>query len=313
MTQDISGFIQRELTINEERVHGITNWITYVGNAGPKFILSHNPKPSNPGYALMIVNVDSAEFNKRYMLEIRNYAREHYPDLDIKTRLIENGPSIENPVEIRLSGTNTDDLFEEAATLKSFMRDIGGLNSISDDWGQRIKKLLIKIDQNRALRAGVTSQDIAVSLQAGLSGLTLTEYRRGEDIIPVLLRSVGSNQNDVSKIESLAVYVQATGKSVPLKQVADIDLVWDTAKIMRRNGLRTITVGAQLQQNVTAVKKLTELAPWLKQFNLHSAVKKRHQAKPINRLSKNFRLQVLSFYCCWSASLILFAKQRSFC
>ncbi len=265
VAQDIEGFIQRELATNEERLHGVTNWITYVGNAGPKFILSHNPRPSNPGYALMILNVSTAENINSYMQKIRRYALDHHPDLDVKTRQIENGPSIENPVEIRLSGTNTTELFDEAAALKQHMNEVGNLTSISDDWGQRIKKLLINVDQNRALRAGVTSQDIAVSLQAGLSGLTLTEYRQGEDIIPILLRSAGANQNDISKVESLAVFVQATGKSIPLKQVADIELVWDTAKIMRRNGLRTITIGAQPQQGVTAAEKFAELTPWLQQ------------------------------------------------
>ena len=143
------------------------------------------------------------------------------------------------------------------------MSQIGGLTNIADDWGQRIKKLEIRINQPRALRAGVTSQDIAVSLQAGLSGLELTEYREGEDVIPVVLRSQNLNQDDINKVESLSVFIQSTGKSIPLKQVADIGLVWEAAKIFRRNGLRTVTVGAQLEPGVTAAQKFSELTPWL--------------------------------------------------
>ncbi len=265
VVSDFENFIQQKLTLNETRTHGVTNWISYIGNAGPRFILSHNPKPSSPGYALMVVNVNSDEHVGSYMQQLQRYAIEHHPDLEIKTRLIENGPAIENPVEVRLSGTDIDTLFHEVEALKQNMKEIGGLTNISDDWGQRIKKLVIRIDQARALRAGVTSEDIAVSLQAGMSGLTLTEYRRGEDIIPVLLRSNAANQNDISKIESLAVYVQFTGKSLPLRQVADIELVWDVAKILRRNGLRTVTVGAQLQDGVTAAEKFTQLSPWFQE------------------------------------------------
>jgi multidrug efflux pump subunit AcrB len=253
------------MSLNAERSDGITNWISYIGNAGPKFILSHNPKPSNPGYALMIVNVNDVEQIKEQMKKIRRYALDQFPDLDIKTRLIEEGPAVENPVEVRLSGSDSELLFSAVAALKQQMQAIGGLTAISDNWGQRIKKLLIRIDQARALRVGVTSQDIAVSLQAGLGGMALTEYRQGEDIIPVELRSRGANQQDISKLESLAVYVQSTGKSIPLRQVADIELVWDRAKILRRNGQRTVTVGAQLESGITAAEKFAQLFPWLEQ------------------------------------------------
>jgi len=256
-------FIEDELVANDKRQTGITNWISYVGNAGPKFILSHNPKPSNPGYALMVLNVNDIAVIEQCMQKLTSYALNHYPDLELKLRRIETGPSIENPVEVRLMGKNIDDLFSKVNALKQEMSRIGGLVNISDDWGQRIKKLEIRINQARALRAGVTSQDIAISLQTGLTGLELTEYREGEDVIPVVLRSKISNQNDIGKMESLSVYAQSTGQAVPLKQVADIAVVWESAKIFRRNGLRTITVGAQTLPNITAAEKFSQLTPWL--------------------------------------------------
>lgn len=277
VVSDLENYITHELTVNDMRKEGITNWVSYIGNAGPKFILSHNPKPSNPSYALMVLNVSSAENINRYMKKIRDYAINNHPDLDVKLKRIENGPSIENPVEVRLSSMDIDSLFKKVALLKQEMNKIEGLVNISDDWGQRIKKLDIRIDQPRALRAGVTSQDIAVSLQAGLSGLQLTEYREGEDVIPVMLRSRISNQDDINKVESLSVYVQATGKSVPLKQVADINVVWEAAKIFRRNGTRTVTIGAQLQPGVTAAEKFSELIPWLEQQQLNWGTDTRYE------------------------------------
>lgn len=261
----LENFIENELTVSEQRQSGITNWISYIGNAGPKFILSHNPKPSNPGYALMVLNVNDIELMDQYMQKINRYALDHFPDLELRLRRIETGPAIQNPVEVRLSGKNIDDLFEKVNALKQEMSRVGGLNNISDDWGQRIKKLAIRINQPRALRAGVTSQDIAISLQSGLSGLELTEFREGEDVIPVLLRSRNSNQNDISKVESLSVYVQSSGQSVPLQQVADIEVVWESAKIFRRDGLRTVTIGAQTLEGVTAAEKFSQLIPWLQE------------------------------------------------
>lgn len=265
VVSDIERFMKSELRVNEQRTTGITNWISYIGNAGPRFILTHNPKPANQGYALMIVNVNALERIDELMHQIERYALDHHPDLEIAPKLIEDGPAIANPVEVRLMGNDSDLLFAETVALKRQMREIGGLNNISDDWGQRLKKLLIRVDQPRALRAGITSQDIAISLQAGLSGMELTEYRDGEDIIPVLLRSESSNRNDINKIQSLSVYVQLTGKSVPLRQVADVELVWDLAKVFRRDGLRTVTVGAQPDTGFTAAGRFSQLLPWLRE------------------------------------------------
>lgn len=259
---DIERYMLKELKAGEPDPGGIVSWVSYVGNAGPRFILSHSPRPSDPAYALMIVNVTSVEHIDDLMARINQYALEHHPDLDLFVRRIENGPAVQNPVEVRLSGSGRE-LFAASADLKQEMSRLGGLRNISDNWGQRIKKLDISINQERALRAGVTSQDIAISLQAGLSGMELTEYREGEDVIPVLMRSHSTREQDINRVESLSVYAQATGKSLPLRQVADIDLVWDAARIYRRNGVRTVTIGAQLDPGVTAADKFAELMPWL--------------------------------------------------
>lgn len=59
---------------------------------------------------------------------------------------------------------------------------------------------------------------MAISLQTFLDGLETTEYRENDDLIPVTLRSVAAERHDVDKIETLNVYAQSKGTSVPLKQ-----------------------------------------------------------------------------------------------
>ena len=110
---------------------------------------------------------------------------------------------------------------------------------------------------------GITNQDIALSMQAGLTGIQLTEYREGEDVIPVVLRSKASTLHDINKVSSLSVYNQSSGQAVPLRQVADVKLVWDIAKVYRRDGVRTVAVGAQLEPGVTAADRMLLIGPWL--------------------------------------------------
>jgi len=263
MTLELESFVKENLLINGKRKHGVTNWVTYIGNGGPRFLLTHRPKPTSSNYALMIINVSSFELIDQLMNKIEKYTFSQFPDLLVKLRKIENGSPIANPVEVRMSGSDSTELFVIVDSIKAKMNEIDGLKSISDNWGLPIKKLLIEINQTRARRAGVSSKDIAVSLQTGLSGLELTQYREQADVIPVIMRTVAKDRKDLGKLESLSVYSQANGTSVPLKQVADIKVVWESAKILRRNRAKTVTVGAQIDPSITASEAFKELKIWL--------------------------------------------------
>ena len=241
----------------------VRDWVTYVGSGGPRFVLSHNPVPPTPSFALMVVNTASPGAIASIRQELEKFTEDRYPDLELKTRLIENGPAVDNPVEIRLSGTDSTALFNAVDAVKKQYQDVGGLRNISDDWGQRQKKIEVRINQARAVRVGITNQDIALSMQAGLTGIQLTEYREGEDVIPVVLRSKASTLHDINKVSSLSVYNQSSGQAVPLRQVADVKLVWDIAKVYRRDGVRTVAVGAQLEPGVTAADRMLLIGPWL--------------------------------------------------
>ena len=127
----------------------------------------------------------------------------------------------------------------------------------------RSKKLVVDVNQPRARRAGVTNQDIAISLQTALSGFETTQYREEDEIIPVVLRSSVANRTDLTKLESLNVYAQATGQSVPLSQVADTRVVWQPSKVLRRNRLKTVTVSSDLDRDVTPTQVVSQVRPWL--------------------------------------------------
>jgi multidrug efflux pump subunit AcrB len=265
MAKQVETYIRDQLVVNDMREQGVTSWVTYVGSGGPRFLLTHNPKPSSAHYALMVINVTSFTVINNLIAKIEDYTFNNFPDLLVKARKIENGASIPNPVEIRLSGKDAQELFVIVDQIKQKMFETTGLKAISDNWGLPIKKLQVKINQTRARRAGVSSKDIAISLQTGLTGLELTQYREGDNVIPLLMRSSAADRQDIGKLEALAVYSQATGTSVPLKQVADIVVVWEPATILRRDRLKTVTIGAQIGSSITASEAFAELKPWLEQ------------------------------------------------
>jgi multidrug efflux pump subunit AcrB len=279
VTSRFENFISKELTVNspdykssnKEGVNreGVTNWISYIGSGGTRFVLSHNPEPPGSNYALLVLNTTNSAVIDELIERLNNYAFNHFPDVLIKAKRISSAASVNNPVEVRLYGSDTDALFRIMEETKYAMRKIDGLQNITDDWGQRIKKLTVKINQQRALRAGVTNEDIAVSLQSGLSGLELTQYREDNKVIPVIFRSVEADRQDISKLQSLSIFSQASGTAIPLTQVADIEIVWEPAKILRRDRLKAITVGAQIKPGFTAAEGFGALEPWLEESATH--------------------------------------------
>lgn len=265
VVKEIERFILDNLQVNADRETGVTNWGSYIGQGAPRFILPYSPEQSRPEYAHMVINATSRELIDSLIQELEAFCVNHFPDIKATIRPLDMGPPAWPPIEVRISGKDIDVLFDLVDQVKAKIRSIPGTKLIDDDWGARSKKIIVDINQPRALRAGVTSQDIAISLQTFLTGLETTEYREDDKLIPVILRSVGAQRQDIGKLESINVYSQATGRSVPLRQVADLDIVWQPAKIMRRDRLQTVTVEAGLIPGLTATEVNSQLEPWLEE------------------------------------------------
>lgn len=260
---DLDGFIQRELVRTKERPDGVVNWSTYVGAGAPRFTLPYGPRPPSPEYAYMLFNLTTAEVIPEFAREIEKFCAERYPSVVATVGPLPLGAVIGNPIEVRVSGSDRDRVFAIVDTIKTRLQTIDGAKNVGDDWGQNTKKLKVQIDEARARRSGVTNQDVAMSLRSVLSGYTATEYREGAEIIPVTIRSVEADRQDISKLESLNVYSQSQGTSVPLMQVADLAIEWQPAKLLRRNRLTTVTVSSELAGGVTAAEITAQLTGWL--------------------------------------------------
>jgi multidrug efflux pump len=226
--------------------------------------LPYAPEAPSPEYTYMLINGSSRDYNlKEIIPRLESYCLNQFPDLTPKIRPLILGPPIENPVEVRLSGKNIDRLFDLAQQVKSRLAAFQGTRNITDDWGPRTKKLVVRVNQPRALRAGLTSRDVAVSLQTILSGIQTTEFREEDELIPVTLRSVAADRKDIGKLETHNIYVQQTGQSVPLKQVADLEMAWQPGKIIRRNRVRTVTIQANVAEDANAIDIGQKIGDWL--------------------------------------------------
>ena len=179
------------------------------------------------------------------------------------------GPSEAGLVEIRLSGTDSSLLYSQAQRLETAFAAIPGILNVQNDWENQVLKLRVNVDQERARRAGVTSEDIANSLASFISGATVTDFREEDLVIPVVLRGVDVERGQLSMLQSLSIYASATDTVVPLPQVADIVPEWQFGRIKRFNQERTITVGG-VHRTMSAGELAALLQPTIDDLNLKS-------------------------------------------
>jgi multidrug efflux pump len=292
---EIERFLKDELLVDARAIRegeeGVTDWAVFMGEGAPRFILSFNIEQTTPEYAVFIINATSREVIDDVIPRLRQFCFDSFPDLKAQIDPLPLGPPIVNPIEIRISGRDEDVIFDIVEAVKAKLYSLPGPTAISDDWGARAKKLMVRINEARAKRAGVSNFDIAISLQTALTGFDTTEFREDDKVIPVTLRSVAADRRDLGKLESLNVFSQSTGRSVPLEQVADIEIVWEPADVRRRNRLKTVTVQSDLEPGVTAIEIISQIQPWLEE-----------QQKRTSRSWSSCRWRASPSCCSWSVS-----------
>ena len=243
-------------------------WTAYIGTGSPRFVLSFSPENPNAASTTLLFRLDSSTALDEVKAAIERFFFENHPNSQVQVKRLANGPPYAFPIEIKLYGAEFEQLYSISTEIKRKFWELPEVTVVSDTWGLQTSKLSIEIDQARASRAGVTNEDIAISLDASLSGLELTDYREGEDIIPVVLRTRSAERQDFSKLANVSIFSQSDGATVPLSQVADINIVWEPAHIERLDRDRMITIEVQLRDGITATEISNRVRPWLDEFSM---------------------------------------------
>lgn len=262
VVESIEAFITSDLLVNSTRTHGISDWSSYIGAGPESYDLGYTTDEPDPSYAHMLINTSDFIYNNDMVKKLDDYCFNSFPNADIKVGLLGSGGG-GTPIEVKISGENPDVLAELSEQTKQKLKTVSGTKNIKDDWGPKTKKFVVNIDQNKAQMAGVTSADIATSLQTVLDGFQTGEYRENDKSIPIVMRSNESQQQTLASIETLNIYAQNSGKSVPLLQVASIEPQWQYAKIKRLDIDRTINVSSELNASGNASAVMKEITPYM--------------------------------------------------
>ncbi len=243
-----------EMLDDREQFPHVVSYLGHVGYGGPRFVLSLSPGDPAPNTGFLVLNVDETLNMDTTLQAVRDGFNDQFPDLFVRVSRMFLGPSDSSKLEIQVVGPDADVIYAKAKELEAMFRGIPGTIDIRNNWENRDTKVLVRVDQQRARRAGITSSDIATSMEAYFVGIPITEFRDGSDIIPILFRAAEGERFNLDRMRSMSVYSAERGENVPLFQIADFEPVNQYARIEREDLFRTVTVEAK--STVTTAENL---------------------------------------------------------
>ncbi|UBM62707.1 efflux RND transporter permease subunit [Candidatus Sulfidibacterium hydrothermale] len=259
----IEKYIQDSLIVSKNRSRGVLDYSSFIGEGPEPYDLGYFKNEAISSYAHMLLNTTGDLDNDYVIRKLDKYCFNNFPDADIRVNRLTGAGASGTPVEIRISGKNPEKLAAIAKAVKEKLVQIPGTKNITDDWGPKIKKLTVKINEDKAQRAGLTNMDIAMALNAGLSGFKVDNFREKDKSIPIYVKAKNSDKYDIEKIESYNIFSPVTRKNVQLSHVAKVVVDWQFAKIIRKDLKRTTTVGSYLESGYSAKDIFKSIEGWL--------------------------------------------------
>ncbi len=227
----------------------------FIGAGPPRFYLPVDPESPNESYGQLIVNVHDFRDVDALISELAPWFQENYPQALVPIRKYGVGPSETWKFEVRFSGPAVADrgvlrsIAERGVAILE-ASPLAGL--VQTDWRQRVQKVVPEYNQERARWAAVSREDIARATKRAFDGRTVGLYREGDDLIPIVLRHVEEERQNVGALDVLQVQPAVSTNTVPLSQVTDaVRPEWEDPFIWRRDRRRTITVQSNPIPGVT--------------------------------------------------------------
>ena len=229
----------------------VANYVTYVGNGSPRFFLSLDQKLYRPNFAHLVVLTKDIDARERVVERLRTTLDNDFPGVRGRVQRVPLGPPITYPVEFRVLGDDLATLKQLGDEVAAVMRGDPRLRDVHPDWGYQAPVLRIDVDQDRARAAGVTSADIARTLQTVVDGMVLGQFREGDQLIDIVLRSPAEERKQLAQVASLNIR-GAQGTRVPLSQVAQVSLALEEPILWRRNRDLSLSVRADIVDGAQA-------------------------------------------------------------
>lgn len=242
---------------------GVDTVSTWIGSGVPRFYLPLDQVFPQTNVSQFIVLPRDLKLRESLRIKLPALLATEFPEVRGRVKLLPNGPPVPYPVQFRVVGPEPLALRLRADEVKAMMRGSPNTRGVNDNWNESVKVLRLEVDQSKARALGVTSQSIAQAARTLLAGSTVGQFREGDKLIDIVLRQPLDERNAITDIGN-AYLPTASGKSIPLTQIAKPVFAWEPGVMWRENRDYAITVQADIVEGLQGATVTDELLPRLR-------------------------------------------------
>ena len=257
----------RHILEKDKRVQSVTS---FIGCSSPRFQISYAPQMGGRNFAQLIMNTPDIQSTFDVLNEYAPKYSNHWPQAYCRFKQMDflNVPTY----EYRFYGNNLDSIHAAAEKLMAKLRQIPELEWVHTDFDHPHPIVDIALDPVACAQLGInrTSAQLQTTLQTG--SMQVGSIWEDDYEVPVILKDAQSENITYSNAKDIYL-TTATGRSVPLRQVAEVKPAWTQTNIVHRNGERCISVTAEGKRNVLAAPLQARIGKMIEQMDLPQDVR----------------------------------------
>jgi len=219
-----------------------------LGRGNPQIFYNQSQRQPQSSYAEVFASLKEWKPGRSEEVLDRlraDFAR--YPGARISLITFENGPPVEAPIAVRLSGENMSVLKSLAGEAERILKATPGTRDVNNPLSVDRTDLDLGLDEGKAAALGVPAGAARRIARLALSGEETARFRDPDgDDYPVRVRLPMDGRNELAALSD--VYLPTSGgEAAPLGAVAQPQFRSSPARITRYERERTVTVTSQVQ------------------------------------------------------------------
>ncbi|HSV79146.1 MAG TPA: efflux RND transporter permease subunit [Ramlibacter sp.] len=259
--EEVARRVERRLM----REPGVSTVSTWIGSGVPRFYLPLDQVFPQTNVSQLIVLPKDLATRESLRRQLPALLAQEFPEVRGRVTLLPNGPPVPYPVMFRVLGPDPAQLRQHADQVKAVLRQSPNTRGVNDNWNEAVKVIRLEIDQAKARALGVTSQSIAQTTRTALLGTTVGQFREGDKLIDIVLRQPQEERNAITDLAN-AYLPTASGKSIPLTQIAKPVFTWEPGVMWREGRNYAITVQSDIVEGMQGATVSAELLPKLQEL-----------------------------------------------
>lgn len=250
----------------DERVVDITS---FIGMSSPRFHTSYAPETPKRYFAQIFITTVSSDASNEMVSDYLPKINDYMPDGAIKLKQLSFQEGA--PIDVRVVGENEIDQKKVALQVKKILKEHKGTNYVRLSTEYDYMAVKLDIDNIKANRLGISNQAITQTLGAGLTGYSISTMWEGDKPVDIFLRYDSISRKDVNALKNLHI-TSLYGQKIPLKEVATLKPEWHAGMLLRRNGIKHLSVYSEAQKGIKASRVLKEVQPEIDALELPKGI-----------------------------------------